>query len=243
MKNMSKTSIIGWTILIFAIGMGLEILFQWWLLIPLLIGIFILYHVKNEKDLRDNKRTLLLIAGYSLLAIPILSSTFLKLFIIVVVIYGLNEYSKSKKQVNTITVNTIEPGQKTTHFKKKQPFIRNFFAGNQRIVNEIYEWDDINIQCGFGDTVVDLGMTMLPKGESTVVIRGLVGNIQLLIPFDAAVIINHSTVSGKLKVFEEEETELFNSNVIYHPNQDESSIRTIKIITNIVVGNLEVRRI
>src|SRR5690606_11356547 len=133
MKNMSKTSIIGWTILIFAIGMGLEILFQWWLLIPLLIGIFILYHVKNEKDLRDNKLTLLLIAGYSLLAIPILSSTFLKLFIIVVVIYGLNEYSKSKKQVNTITVNTIEPGQKTTHFKKKQPFIRNLDRKSTRL--------------------------------------------------------------------------------------------------------------
>jgi len=237
MKNMSKTSLIGWFMLITAIGMGIEILFNWRLFIPLVIGCFLLYTARNARK-KSNVR---LIIGLFLIAIPILSSAFLKFFIFVAVIYALIEYSKTKKQSHKIVVQTVEPEPKSS-VKKKQPFIKNLFIGSQKKVNEVFEWDDINIQCGLGDTVVDLGMTMLPPGESTVVIRSLIGNVQLLVPFDASVVVNHSGISGKLKVFNEE-TEIFNSNIIYHPDSNEQAIRTIKIITNVMIGNVEVRRI
>ncbi|MBS4198794.1 hypothetical protein KHA93_03900 [Bacillus sp. FJAT-49732] len=238
MKSMSKTSLIGWFMLISAIGMGFEIVFNWRLFIPLIIGCFLLYTARNSRK-KSNVR---LIIGLFLIAIPILSSAFLKLFIFIALIYGLIAYSKSKKQVNQIVVQTVEPDPKSSVLKKKQPFIKNIFIGSQKKVNEVFEWDDINIQCGLGDTVVDLGMTMLPPGESTVVIRSFFGNIQLLVPFDASVIVNHSAISGKLKVFNDE-TEIFNSNIIYHPDSNEEAVRTIKIITNVMVGNVEVRRI
>lgn len=237
MREMSKTSLIGWFILISAIGIGLEILFNWRLFIPLLIGCFLIY--KGKKAVK--KRNGYFIVGFFLLAIPILSSVFLKIFVIAAVIYGLIQYSKTKNQPRNIVVNAVEPELKS-RFKKKQPFIKNMFAGSQRVVNKVFEWDDINIQCGFGDTVIDLSMTMLPPGESVVVIRSFVGNIQLLVPFDAAVVVNHSAVSGKLKVFEEE-SEIFNSNIILQPDSGQESLRTIKIITNVVVGNVEVKRV
>ncbi|MBW8348699.1 hypothetical protein K0H71_04435 [Bacillus sp. IITD106] len=238
MKNMSKTSLIGWFMLISAIGMGIEILFNWRLFIPLVIGCFLLYTAKN----RRKKSSARLIIGLFLIVIPILSSAFLKFFIFVAVIYALIEYSKTKKHSRTIVVQTVEPEPKSSLFKKKQPFIKNILFGSQKKVNEVFEWDDINIQCGLGDTVVDLGMTMLPPGESTVVIRSFIGNVQLLVPFDASVVVNHSGISGKLKVFDEE-TEIFNSNIIYHPDSNEEAVRTIKIITNVMIGNVEVRRI
>ena len=56
-----------------------------------------------------------------------------------------------------------------------------------------------------------------PPGESVVIIRGLIGNVELLVPFDAAVSVNHSTLSGKLKVFNHSE-EIFHSNIIYYPD-------------------------
>ncbi|MBS4193827.1 cell wall-active antibiotics response protein LiaF [Lederbergia citri] len=238
MKKMSKTSLIGWFMLISAIGMGFEILFNWRLFIPLVIGCFLLYTARNSRK-KSNVR---LIIGLFLIATSILSSAFLKFFILVAVIYGLMQYSKTKKLTNHIVVKTVEPDPKSSVLKKKQPFIKNIFLGSQKVVNEVFEWDDINIQCGLGDTVVDLGMTMLPPGESTVVIRSFIGNVQLLVPFDASVVVNHSGISGKLKVFDEE-TEIFNSNIIYHPDSNENSVRTIKIITNVIVGNVEVRRI
>ena len=239
MRKMSKTSLIGWFMLISAVGMGLELLFNWWLSIPLIIGVFLVITGKRHKN--KGSANVFLIIGLSLIAIAILSSGFFRFFVFAAVIYGLHEYSKSKKIAQKIIVDTIEPEPKS-RFKRKQPYIKNMFAGSQRIVNEVFEWDDINIQCGFGDTVIDLGMTMLPPGESVVVIRNLVGNIQLLVPFDASIIVNHSAISGNLKVFNEE-TDLFNTNIIYHPDDGQTTTRTIKIITNVMVGNVEVKRI
>lgn len=234
---MSKTSKIGWIILFIGIAVGLEILFNWKLFIPLIIGCVLVYQGKQSLD----KKNIYYIFGYSLIAIPFLSSGFLRLLIFIVAIYLLHEYYKSKKQLETIVVHTVEPEEKQT--RRREPYFKNSFFGNRQEVNQIYEWDDINIHCGFGESVVDLGMTMLPQGESVVVIRGFISNIQILVPFDVDVIVNHSVLSGKLKVFDEEENDLFNSNIILNPVSNQDTTRTIKIITNVLIGNVEVKRI
>ncbi|MEK3887131.1 cell wall-active antibiotics response protein LiaF [Bacillus sp. FSL K6-3431] len=240
MKSMSKTSLVGWFMLITAIGMGLELLFNLRIFVPLLIGFFFIY-ISMKKRNKKGKGNIYLIAGISLVAIAILSSAFFKFFIIATVIYFLIHYSKYKKEPHRLIVETAAPEPKPS-YKKRTPFIKNRLFGNKRIVNEVFEWDDINIQCGFGDTVIDLGMTMFPPGESVVVIRSFVGDVQLLVPFDANIIVNHSTISGKLTVFNEE-SELFNSNLIYYPDSGETALRTVKIITNVMIGNVEVKRI
>lgn len=225
--------------LIMAVGMGLELFFNLRIFIPLLVGIFLIY--SSIRTGKKGRKNVYLIIGISLIAIAILSSTFFKFFIIAAVIYILIQYSKNKKEPQKIIVETMAPDPKPS-YRKRTPFITNRFTGNKRIVNEVFEWDDINIQCGFGDTVIDLGMTMLPPGESVVVIRSLVGDIQLLVPFDVNIHINHSTISGKLRIFNEE-SEHFNSNIIYYPDGGEEALRTVKIITNVMVGNVEVKRI
>ena len=42
---------------------------------------------------------------------------------------------------------------------------------NERIGNNIYEWDDINIDLISGDTIIDLGNTLLPKEDNIIIIR------------------------------------------------------------------------
>ncbi len=239
MKNISRNSKIGWVMLFAGFGMALELLLNWRLFVPLLIGCFIIYYWKSQK-FRDSKKMYLII-GVSLVFIPLISTAVFKIFIISAAIYALIQYSKTKNQPKKIIVDTIQPNPQTK-IKKKIPFIKNMLSGNRRVVNEIFEWDDINIQCGFGNTIIDLGMTMLPPGESVVLIRGLVGNIQLIVPIDASVTINHSAISGKLNIFNQEE-ELLNSNVIYYTDgDDETASRRIKIVTSVVFGDVEVRR-
>ncbi|WP_062109043.1 cell wall-active antibiotics response protein LiaF [Bacillus niameyensis] len=238
MKKMSKTSVIGWIFLITAIGVGLEILFNWRLFIPLLIGSFLIYQGRYLKK----KQNTYFIIGIILIAIPVLSSGFLKLIVIFAVVYGLYEYNKTKKHPEKIVVQTVEPGDTSSHLHKKIPYFKNSFIGSKQKNNGVYEWDDINIQCGFGDTIIDLSMTMLPHGENVVLVRSFIGNIKILVPFDAAVVVNHSSISGKMKIFDEE-MELFNSNIIYAPDSAQESIRTIKIMTNVMIGDIEVKRI
>ena len=111
MRKMSKTSLIGWFMLISAVGMGLELLFNWWLSIPLIIGVFLVITGKRHKN--KGSANVFLIIGLSLIAIAILSSGFFRFFVFAAVIYGLHEYSKSKKIAQKIIVDTIEPEPKS----------------------------------------------------------------------------------------------------------------------------------
>lgn len=238
MKNFSRNSKMGWAILLAGIGLALELLLNWWLFVPLLIGCFIIYYWKSHKHKESKK--IYLIIGVSLVVIAIICTAVFKIFIFAAAIYALIQYSKTKNQPKRINVYTIPPDHQTK-VTRKTPFIKNMLSGNRRIVNEIFEWDDINIQSGFGNTIIDLGMTMLPPGESVVLIRGLIGNIQLFVPIDASVTINHSAISGKLNIFNQEE-ELLNSNVIYYSDGDDKTSRRIKIVTSVIFGDVEVRR-
>lgn len=238
MKNFSRNSKMGWAILLAGIGLALELLLNWRLFVPLLIGCFIIYYWKSHKHKESKK--IYLIIGVSLVVIAIISAAVFKIFIFAAAIYVLIQYSKTKNQPKRINVYTIPPDHQTK-VTRKTPFIKNMLSGNRRVVNEIFEWDDINIQSGFGNTIIDLGMTMLPPGESVVLIRGLVGNIQLIVPIDASVTINHSAISGKLNIFNQKE-ELLNSNVIYYSGGDDKTSRRIKIVTSVIFGDVEVRR-
>lgn len=239
MKKFSRKSRIGWFMLIATTGITLELLLNWKLLVPLLIGCFLIYY--GLMKARRDAGKIYFIIGALLTIIPIMSTAFFKIFMIGAVIYGLIQYSKAKKQAQKLVIKTVPPGTKAK-VNRKKPYIKNRLTGNHRVVNEVFEWDDINIQCGFGNTIIDLGMTMLPPGDSIVLIRGFIGNIHLIVPFDASITVNHSAISGKLKIFNHEE-ELLNSNVIYYTDENnEVSTRRIKIITNVAFGDVEVRR-
>ena len=41
---------------------------------------------------------------------------------------------------------------------RTEPLFENIFLGQQKTPNGVYEWNDINIQAGIGDTVIDLSL-------------------------------------------------------------------------------------
>jgi len=181
------------------------------------------------------------IVGISIAAIIVISTFFFKFILLCLLIFYFIKYRKKKKLSKMIKVETIEPSSDRKVYRK-QPFIANKLFGTQKVINQVYEWDDINIQTGIGDTVIDLSMTMLPLGESVVIIRGLVGNIQLLIPYEVGYSINHSSLTGGIKLFERQEN-LLNQNVICYSDNYNEATRKVKIITSISFGDIEVKYI
>ncbi|MGE8206733.1 cell wall-active antibiotics response protein LiaF [Heyndrickxia sp. NPDC080065] len=239
MRKRSDQNTITWIILVAVVGILFEISFNPESLIFLGIAALLIY-LGKKKSTRSSG-IILFIVGISIAVIIIISTVFFKLILFSILIYLLMQYKKKKRKPKIITVETIEP---SSHSKvnRKQPYIKNKFFGSQRFEDNIYEWDDINIQCGLGNTVIDLSMTMLPVGESTVVIRGLAGNIQLLIPYDVAISVNHSSITGNVNIYGQEEN-VFNQNTIYYSDNYEESSRKIKIITSLPIGNLEVKHV
>ncbi|MGE6258582.1 cell wall-active antibiotics response protein LiaF [Heyndrickxia sporothermodurans] len=239
MRKISDQNTLSWLILVAVVGILFEISFNTDSLISLGISAVLIYFGKKKSS--KSSGIIFMIIGISIALITIISTVFFKLVLFSVLIYLLFRYRKKKKEPKIIKVETIEPTEQSK-MNRKQPYIKNKFFGNQRIERNIYEWDDINIQCGLGRTVIDLSMTMLPLGESTVVIRGVAGSIQLLVPYDIEISVNHSSITGNVSIYGLEEN-VFNQNTIYFSENYEESSRKIKIITSLPFGDLEVKHI
>lgn len=139
-----------------------------------------------------------------------------------------------KKEI--IMVTTKEPEVNPRAITKQKYF------GSQMIGKHVFSWDDINLSVFAGDTIIDLGNTLLPKKQNIILFRKGFGRTRILVPQGISLEIQHVAFRGDLHVNE----------VIYSLNQEQviireeiytESERKLKIISNVFVGDLEVIRI
>lgn len=136
-----------------------------------------------------------------------------------------------KKQM--MIVETKEPMSKNGRLKKQQLF------GNERLGSQIYEWDDLNLTIASGDTIIDLGNTILPKTDNFIVIRKGFGRTRILVPLGVGVHLDCNIFAGTV-IFDESRIAMRNEQLtLYSPEYDTSS-RRIKIISNTLIGDVEV---
>ncbi|GMA54768.1 hypothetical protein GCM10025857_61250 [Alicyclobacillus contaminans] len=139
-----------------------------------------------------------------------------------------------KKQM--IMVQTQE-SQNHDGKKKKQQWL-----GNERIGNDVYEWDDINLNVLSGDTIIDLGNTILPKKDNVILVRKGIGRTRILIPTGIGVQLEHTALMGAVS-FEDYETKLRNETLTLYSKEYSESSRRLKVVTNTLFGDIEVFRV
>lgn len=225
-------------LIVVIVGIGLEVLFKWQLLIMLAIGILLLFSSRKTDLTKRKQRNRLFLAAVFILIAILLTSTF-KVGLVIVGIFAIFHYIGRKRAPELLMLETSEPESKTD---KANHFIRNQWFGNQRVLDVVYEWEDINVQTGIGDTIIDLGNTVLPTGESIIMIRGISGKIRLLVPFDIGICLEHSAIFGKLQ-YDKKSTTMQNNTVKLYSDNYDSAARKIKIVTSVVFGDLEVIRL
>lgn len=157
--------------------------------------------------------------------------------------YWLSTYSRTA-ETKTIQVEIKEKGyiDEEKQIYRTEPYLKNIMVGNIRMMDHIYELEDINVQYGVGDVEIDLTTAMIPEGETVIVIRGVIGNIRLYVPYDIELSLNHSVIMGRVSLPGHEETG-FNRNVTFRTEQYKETPRRIKIISSLVVGDTEVRKV
>ena len=101
--------------------------------------------------------------------------------------------------------------KKTKPSLKNSRFCKIVSLDGQKTPDHVYEWNDVNIQGGMGDTVIDLSYTVLPKGETVIFIRNIFGKVKILIPYDVEVSVNHSVLYGSAKILDFYESSLHES--------------------------------
>lgn len=216
------------------------------LLIAFILGAGLFAWSLKNKFQKKRSNSFWIVLGSLLMIFVLLSSSAFWAIIIIGVVFFIgngsdmftnmksNDFSKAPWKNKEMIIVETSGAVKKNNKRMKRPWI-----GNERIGNSVYEWDDINFSIFAGDTIIDLGNTLLPKDESYVVIRKGFGKTRILVPVGVGIMIEHSAISGKIK-FEGEFFSLKNESVKLYSEQYEESTRKIKIITNILIGDLEV---
>lgn len=137
------------------------------------------------------------------------------------------------KKKRYVGVESREPDSKVGVRRKQQ------WLGNKEIGSDIFEWDNINISILMGDTIIDLGNTLLPDEQNVILIRKGLGHTKVIIPLGVGVSVQHSVLKGNL-VFNQEIYHLSNETVTIVDENYHSASRKIKIVCSTLIGDVEV---
>lgn len=116
------------------------------------------------------------------------------------------------------------------------------WIGNQSVGETIYEWGDINYSQLAGDTIIDVENTILPKGQNIVLIRKGFGKTRILVPEGVGVLLDFSSLASNVTV-NNETVIVQNERLKWKTDQFSDQNRQLKIVMNVLVGDLEVIRI
>lgn len=209
------------------------------------IGLLSLLLRNQFSERRQN--TLLLIALISLSIALFTSRLFLVLLIILILLfignnldfYELTREVFSKKRLNKQANDFVMIDFDQIESKPAKVTRNKWFGDDDESADTIYSWENVNYTKILGNTVFDLGNTLLPKETNIILIRKGMGHTKIIIPEGIAVSLDVSLLVGKIMLEKEEHT-LLNENFKWHSKNYEVSDRKIKIIANVLLGELEV---
>ncbi|WP_102335402.1 cell wall-active antibiotics response protein LiaF [Salimicrobium jeotgali] len=124
---------------------------------------------------------------------------------------------------------------------KKEPVISQKMWGDQT-TPEAYAWNDINVHGGIGDRTIDLSHTVLPE-KAVISIRHLAGTLTIYVPYETEVLVHHSALIGRATIFDYRSTHLRNGTVHYQTEDYGWKEPGVRIVTSVLSGDLEVKRI
>jgi lia operon protein LiaF len=175
--------------------------------------------------------------------ISLASMVTFRLSLFFILVYIIWQYMQSKKVPVQIQPIMIERKHDESSLLERKPRWKNSFFSSQKTPERVYEWEDINIQGGISDVVIDLSYTVLPKGEAVIVIRHLIGNVQILVPYEVEVRLHHSVIYGSAIVFERKEANLWNETVYFQTKGYKEAEQKVKILTSMIIGTIEVKHV
>lgn len=93
-----------------------------------------------------------------------------------------------------------------------------------------------------GSDTIDLSNVIVTGKDNVVIIRKVFGPTKILVPIDVSVKLNVSAIYGSVRYFDFEEYDLRNESLkLWHP-KDEECLKAVKVIVNVLAGDVEVVR-
>ncbi|MCL1632032.1 cell wall-active antibiotics response protein LiaF [Sporolactobacillus sp. CPB3-1] len=231
-----------WLVIICLFLLVLQTLFDGWgFLFPAILFGALLYFGRRHRALRKGK--ILFWIGLIGLGFTILSLLVFKFIIIALFICFVIDFIQRKRHPKRIVPDFDHPVSYEEDVTLLSGLLKNKWFGHQETPVDGYEWKDINIQTGAGDTIIDLGQTILPKKESIIFIRQLVGRVRILVPYGVEISLHYSVVLGQIDFFDHHEGQLIHESRVLQTGGYDQADQKVKIMISALTGSLEVLRV
>ncbi|MDM5303210.1 LiaRS two-component regulatory system accessory protein LiaF [Bacillus subtilis] len=239
---MTKKQLLGLIIALFGISMFLQIIgigdLLFWPLFFLIAGYFL------KKYSRDWLGSVMYIFAAFLFLKNLFSITFnlfgyaFAAFLIYAgyrLVKGKPIFEPNEKRVDLNKKERHEPAKDDKH-----PDMRSFFIGELQMMKQPFDLNDLNISGFIGDIKIDLSKAMIPEGESTIVISGVIGNVDIYVPSDLEVAVSSAVFIGDINLIGSKKSGL--STKVYAASSDFSeSKRRIKVSVSLFIGDVDVK--
>ncbi|SDJ33042.1 cell wall-active antibiotics response protein LiaF [Salimicrobium halophilum] len=173
--------------------------------------------------------------GLVSLIMTILSMAIVRFLLFLFLVLFLYNYFQSGKRTDSPSFPESPPQP------PEEPVLSSKVWGDES-TPQAYAWNDINIHGGVGDKTIDLSRTVLPD-KALISIRHLVGNITIYVPYDTEIAVDHSSVIGRATIFDYGKKELWNQNIHYQTEHYGAESPSVRIVTSVFSGDVEVKRI
>ncbi|MFU0792072.1 cell wall-active antibiotics response protein LiaF [Cerasibacillus sp. JNUCC 74] len=237
-----STDTLNW---IFIVGVILFIIeltfFQGGMIIPALFFALLIYIGRQRFSKLWGK--LAFWGGIVGVVFSVLNMLAVRFLVIAAIVIFIINYSKSKKEAKWIKPELSGFQEEKEELVSKRPLFYHRLFADQRTDEIAYEWRDINIHGAFGDRVIDLSNTVLPNDTAVISIRHLVGNIEIYVPYEVEISIQHSSIIGRALILGKYHDKLMNQTLLYQTEGYDKTYPRVKIITSLASGDIEVKRI
>lgn len=239
-RKYTKTEAIGIMLSILAVGTVVDILLGRFSLLFIVLALFLI--AVGYQQLRQKHSIVaysLLAMGVGLLLYTLFISVSFALIFAALIIYNSYQLFKSSSNKSKLAIHIKANPLESQAYIQIDPYFKNKLIGEYRNFEQRHAIEDINIQTGFGDVSINLLDTIIPVGETVILIRGMIGNIDLNVPSDIGISVQMSLLYGKMTLMKDRKT-AFNMTQKYQSADYKNTSRKIKIVVSLLVGDIEV---
>lgn len=117
-------------------------------------------------------------------------------------------------------------------------FIKQKWFGEQRTPVYVYKWEDVQIQHGIGDIHIDLTKAANIKDNNTIVVRHILGKVQVIVPLNYNINIHATAFYGSANI-NEKSYKIENNNIHVEEKTKEENY-TVNVYVSTFIGDVEV---
>ena len=201
-------------------------------IVLVLLGIGMMYFSMRKRN------RFLFWSGFTLFIIAVFSMWSLRLLLLAIMGYILYKLWKNEP------IQQVFRPFDTVYKETPNSIIQNKLFSSQTTPFNAYEWQDVHVQSFYGEQVIDVTQTVLPKGTSFISIRQSLGKVTIYVPYEIPVRLHYATIIGEADIFGRGVQRLWNKSVLVKDGylDDIKYASELVITVSTWIGDIEVIR-